>query len=94
MGASDFLSTLHFVLNEDLECGTAVRARYSRKVAPVGVEMVECGTWNVEQQLGHDTLAKLHLPVSQSRASAEKYYSRGLLNSCVSRLCDHGVAAF
>ena len=36
-GASDFLSTLHFVLNEDLECGTAVRARYSRKVAPAGV---------------------------------------------------------
>ena len=64
-GASDFLSTLHFVLNEDLECGTAVRARYSRKVAPVGVEMVECGTWNVEWRLGHDTLAKLHLPVSR-----------------------------
>ena len=36
-GASDFLSTLHFVLNEDLERGTAGRARYSRKVAPAGV---------------------------------------------------------
>ena len=66
-GASDFLSTLHFVLNEDVERGTAVRARYSRKVAPVGV--------------------------AKPRKRG-KYYSRGLLYSCVSRLCDHGVAAF
>ena len=49
----------------NVECGTAVRARYSHKVAPIGVEMVECETWNVERQLGHDTLAKLHLSVSR-----------------------------
>ena len=34
------------VSGNGVERGTAVRAKYSRKVAPVGVEMVECGTWN------------------------------------------------
>ena len=34
------------VSGNGVERGTAVRAKYSRKVAPAGVEMVECETWN------------------------------------------------